>query len=75
MKNLFSDSTLQINASFVSGFVAFFIAETVMNDYGYKVSGIMTLISLGLFLSSYIKGNLNMEVDQAVHNFWYINVY
>jgi NhaP-type Na+/H+ or K+/H+ antiporter len=70
MKNLFNDSILQINASFISGFVAFFLAETVMADYGIHVSGIMTIISIGLFLSSYSKGNLTVETDQAVHNFW-----
>jgi hypothetical protein len=35
MKNLFNDPVLQINASFISGFVVFFLADTVLADMGY----------------------------------------
>lgn len=69
-KKVFNDTVLCVNATFISGFIGFFIAETVCADYGFAVSGIMTLISIGLFLSSFTKSNLKEDVEHAIHNFW-----
>jgi hypothetical protein len=50
-KKILNDTILCINATLVSGFVAFFFAETVFAHMGLAISGIMTLIALGLFMS------------------------
>jgi NhaP-type Na+/H+ or K+/H+ antiporter len=66
-KKVFNDPMLCINATFVSGFIGFFIAETVLENMGLAISGIMTLISIGLFLSSFAKSNLKEECEHAIH--------
>jgi NhaP-type Na+/H+ or K+/H+ antiporter len=50
-KKALHDSILCINATFISGFVAFFFAESVLSHMGFAISGIMTLIALGLVMS------------------------
>jgi hypothetical protein len=40
-----------INATIISGFIAFFMAESVLANMGFAISGIMTIIALGLFMS------------------------
>ena len=70
-KKVFNDTVLCVNAFFVSGFIGFFIAESVCADYGYAVSGIMTLISTGLFLASFTKSNIKEDVEHSIHQFWY----
>jgi hypothetical protein len=50
-KKFLNDTVMCINATLLSGFIAFFFAETVFAHMGFAISGIMTLISLGLFMS------------------------
>lgn len=50
-KKALHDSILCVNATFISGFVAFFFGESVFAHMGLAVSGIMTLIALGLIMS------------------------
>ena len=50
-KKFLNDTIMCINATLLSGFIAFFFAETVFAHMGFAISGIMTLISLGLFMS------------------------
>ena len=44
-------------------------------DLGIQISGIITLISLGLFMSAFGKTRINPESDHAVHVFWHYAVY
>lgn len=44
-------------------------------DLGIKISGIMALVSLGLFMAAFGKTRISAEADHAVHTFWKFIVY
>lgn len=46
----------------------FFIAENV--NLGIHISGIISLVTLGLFMSAFGKTRISSEADHAVHAFW-----
>ena len=46
------------------------MAENV--DLGFKISGIIALVTLGLFMSAFGKTRISSEADHAVHTFWFI---
>ncbi len=50
-KKFLNDTIMCINATIISGFIAFFMAESVLANMGFAISGIMTIIALGLFMS------------------------
>jgi NhaP-type Na+/H+ or K+/H+ antiporter len=60
-KKVYNDTILCINATVVTGFLGYFIAETYFKNQGYFVSGIMTLITIGLFMSNFVKKNFKGE--------------
>ncbi len=60
-KRVYNDTILCINATIVTGFLGYFIAETFLKGLGYYFSGIMTLISIGLFMSNFVKKNFKGE--------------
>lgn len=70
LKEIFNDEILVTNITFISGFITFFLAETVCAEMGIMVSGIMSLIALGLFMSAFGKTRINPETDHALHTFW-----
>jgi hypothetical protein len=41
-----------------------------MADYGIPVSGIVTIISTGLFLNVFTKAKLDEGVEEGIHHFW-----
>lgn len=51
----------------------YYVAEKV--DLGYKVSGIVALVSLGLFLSNFGKTKISKEAHHTVQTFWKYIVY
>jgi len=55
--------------------VAFFLAETVAPKLGFQISGIMTLVALGLFMSAFGKTRIHADTEHAVHNVWSYVVY
>lgn len=48
IKRIIRDSVLSINATFVGAFLCFYIAEFT----GVKVSGILSIVALGLYMSA-----------------------
>lgn len=52
-----SDPILSLNISFCSCFVLFFIAENV--NLGIKVSGILALVSMGLYMAAFGKTRIS----------------
>lgn len=75
LRKMFNDELLVVNVTLVCGFIAFFIAESLLERMGYMVSGIMTLVSLGCFMAAFGKTRINPEADHAVHTFWNFIVY
>jgi NhaP-type Na+/H+ or K+/H+ antiporter len=51
----------------------YFVCENV--DLGIKISGIIALVSLGLFMAAFGKTRISPESDHAVHTFWKYIVY
>lgn len=46
----------------------FYVAENV--NFGIQISGIISLVTLGLFMSAFGKTRISSEADHAVHTFW-----
>jgi uncharacterized membrane protein YeaQ/YmgE (transglycosylase-associated protein family) len=56
-KKMPNDSTFCLNALLMSGFIGYFMAETICSDLGLKISGIMTIISSGIYLRIFSNSN------------------
>lgn len=67
IKRLFNDDVLVVNTTFVSGFIAFFLAETYLSSYWFRVSGVTALVSLGCFMAAFGNSRINPEVYSTVH--------
>jgi len=67
IKRLFNDEVLVVNTTFISGFIAFFLAETYFSSYWFRVSGITALVSLGCFMAAFGNSRINPEVFSTVH--------
>jgi hypothetical protein len=52
---------LVVNITLLSCYLVFFIAENI--NFGYKISGIIALISLGLFMAASGKKRIASEID------------
>ncbi|EGR30581.1 sodium hydrogen exchanger family protein, putative [Ichthyophthirius multifiliis] len=68
-----NDAILTVNVTFIAAYLCFFIAENV--DLGIQISGIMALVSLGLFMSIFGKTKISIEEEKTVHIFWKYVVY
>ena len=73
IRKIYNDEILVVNVTFISCYMLFFIAEFV--DLGVKISGIIALVSLGLFMSAFGKTRINAESEHSVHTFWKYTVY
>ena len=78
IKYVFNDKIQVINTSFISGFIVFifnynkawFLAEPIAPMYGLHISGLVTLVSLGLFMSAQGNYKVNPDVTHTLHSFW-----
>jgi NhaP-type Na+/H+ or K+/H+ antiporter len=75
IKKLYNDEILVVNITLMGGFIAFFIAETVLESMGYAISGIMSIISIGVFMAAIGRTKINPEVEHNVHAFWHFLVF
>jgi NhaP-type Na+/H+ or K+/H+ antiporter len=73
IKKIFNDETLVLNITIISCYLVFFVAENV--DFGIKISGILALVSLGLFMSAFGRTRISHEADAAIREFWEYVVY
>ena len=65
LKRITRDNTLSITITFIACYLLFFIAETQ-----FFVSGILALVTLGLFMSAYGKTKIDTEAEHALHAVW-----
>lgn len=63
--SIMRDNTLIVVITIFSTYLVFFISESYLG-----VSGILALVSLGLYLSQFTKVNLSNENLHAVHTVW-----
>lgn len=52
IKRIFNDEILVLNITIISCYLVFFVAEYV-EPFGIKMSGILALVSLSLFMSAF----------------------
>jgi len=73
IRKIFNDEILVVNITLIACYMVYFVAENV--DLGIKISGIIALVSLGLFMAAFGKTRINSESEHAVHTFWKYAVY
>jgi len=64
---------LTVNVTFIVCYLTYYVAENV--DIGIRVSGIMALVSLGIYLSIFGKTKISAEEKRTVNIFWKYVVY
>lgn len=57
--------TLEINATVTISYLLFYIAESVLH-----VSGIITIVVTGLYMTNIGKTRISSEAHHAVHHVW-----
>mmetsp|Transcript_38779 Transcript_38779/g.34471 ORF Transcript_38779/g.34471 Transcript_38779/m.34471 type:complete len:454 (+) Transcript_38779:202-1563(+) len=73
IKKIFNDEVLVVNLTFICPYLLYFVCENV--DLGIEVSGIIALVSCGLFMAAFGKTRISSETDHAVHTYWSYVVY
>lgn len=73
IKKIFNDEILVLNITIISCYMVFFVAEHV--SFGFRMSGILALVSLGLFMSAFGRTRISHEADRTIHEFWEYVVY
>lgn len=68
IRRIFNDGILVVNITIISCYMVYFIAENV--DIGIKVSGIIALVSLGLYMAAFGKTRITIEAESYVEGFW-----
>lgn len=66
LRKIVRDEVLTVTVTFVSCYITFYIAEFTF----LKVSGILAIVSLGLFMSAFGKVSIYPESEHAVHTVW-----
>ena len=66
LKKILRDTVLSISITFIGAYLCFYVAEYTW----LKVSGILALVSLGLFFSAVGKRKIYPESEHALHNVW-----
>jgi NhaP-type Na+/H+ or K+/H+ antiporter len=61
IKRIFNDEILVVNITLLSCYLVFFVAENI--NFGFKISGIIALVSLGLFMAASGKKRIASETD------------
>jgi NhaP-type Na+/H+ or K+/H+ antiporter len=66
LKSIIRDSVLSVNITFVGAFLCFWIAEFT----DIKVSGILSIVTLGLYMSAVGKRKIYPESEHDLHSVW-----
>lgn len=73
IKLVSNDHILILNITLASCYLTYFTAEYV--DLGIHISGIMALVSLGLYMAAFGKTRIPAEAKEKVNHFWHIATY
>jgi len=68
IRKVFNDEVMVANVTFLACYLVYFFAEN--NTFGIRVSGIVALISLGLFMAAFGKSRINSESAHSVQTIW-----
>jgi NhaP-type Na+/H+ or K+/H+ antiporter len=67
------DSILTINITVAMCYILYFVSEYV--NLGIRVSGIMALVSIGLYMAAFGKTKFTADAKEKTHEFWKIFVF
>ncbi|XP_027344134.1 sodium/hydrogen exchanger 8 isoform X2 [Abrus precatorius] len=67
---IFNDTVIEIALTFAVSYIAYFTAQE-----GADVSGVLTVMSLGMFYSAFAKTAFKGESQQSLHHFWEMIAY
>lgn len=68
-----NDAILTLNITVVACYILYFIAEYV--DFGFRISGIMALVSMGLYMAAFGKSKIPVESKQKIDDFWKVYIF
>lgn len=63
------------NLTFLCGFIALSLANWSSGYLGVPVSGLMTLLALGLYMAAFGKSKINVDSNHALMTFWDFGVF
>lgn len=66
IKRIIRDSVLAVTVTVVGAYLCFYLAEFTF----LKVSGILSIVVLGLYMSAVGKRKIYPESEHALHNVW-----
>ncbi|KAL3682883.1 hypothetical protein R1sor_000905 [Riccia sorocarpa] len=67
---VFNDAIIEITLTFTASYMAFFIAEQEA-----EVSGVLTVMTVGLFFAAFARTAFTGESQQSMHHFWEMIAY
>ncbi|KAK7359534.1 hypothetical protein VNO77_01495 [Canavalia gladiata] len=67
---IFNDTVIEIALTFAVSYIAYFTAQE-----GSDVSGVLTVMSLGMFYSAFARTAFKGESQQSLHHFWEMIAY
>ncbi|KAL5175126.1 Sodium/hydrogen exchanger 7 [Glycine soja] len=67
---IFNDTVIEIALTFAVSYIAYFTAQE-----GSGVSGVLTVMSLGMFYSAFARTAFKGESQQSLHHFWEMIAY
>ncbi|KAG0600449.1 hypothetical protein M758_11G035100 [Ceratodon purpureus] len=62
---VFNDTIIEITITFTASYMAFFVAEQ-----SAKVSGVLTVMTVGIFFAAFARTAFTGESEQSMHHFW-----
>ncbi len=66
IKRILNNLVLEFNITFVSAYLIFYLAE----DTPLKVSGILSLVFLGLYMTMTRRTGISIDSEEGVHHIW-----
>jgi len=74
LRKMFNEEIQVVNITLIMGYLVYFLAESYLFHYGFKFSGTVALVALGLFMSKLGKNRINGHFLHFVDDFWaYLN--
>lgn len=65
LARIHNNAVLEVNTTIFSAYIIFYIAEVTL-----KVSGILALVALGLYMTNVGKTQISADSEHAVHHVW-----
>ncbi|XP_073147911.1 sodium/hydrogen exchanger 8 isoform X2 [Henckelia pumila] len=70
LRCIFNDTVIEITLTLAVSYIAYFVAQE-----GADVSGVLTVMTLGMFYSAVARTSFKGESQESLHNFWEMVAY